>query len=68
VKLKLSALNICGGNSDEEGASLDELIADEAWLEEYHRKREEDNERMRDLEVRFKGNKPVKSWSVIFNT
>jgi hypothetical protein len=47
---------------------LDELIADEAWLEEYHRKREEDIERMRDLEVRFKGNKPVKSWSVIFNT
>jgi hypothetical protein len=33
---------------------LDELIADEAWLEE-------DNERMRDLEVRFKGNKPATS-------
>ena len=48
-------------NSDEE-AYLDEPIADEAWLEEYHRKREEDNERMRDLEVRFKGNKPVTSW------
>ena len=45
--------------SDE--AYLDEPIADEAWLEEYHRKREEDNERMRDLEVRFKGNKPVTS-------
>jgi 2-polyprenyl-6-methoxyphenol hydroxylase-like FAD-dependent oxidoreductase len=37
-------------------------LADQAWLEEYHRKREEDNKRMRDLEVRFKGNKPVTSW------
>ena len=50
------------GNSDEEEASLDKPIADEAWLEEYHRKREEDNERMRDLEVLFKWNKPVTSW------
>jgi hypothetical protein len=49
-------------NSDEEETYLDGPIADEAWLEEYHRKREEDNERMRNLEVRFKGNKPVTSW------
>ena len=39
---------------------LDELIADEAWLEEYESERE-NNERMRDLEVRFKGNKPATS-------
>jgi hypothetical protein len=39
---------------------LDELIADEAWLEEYESERE-DNERMRDLEVRFKGNKRATS-------
>lgn len=47
--------------SDEE-AYLDEPIADEAWLTEYYRKREEDEERMRDLELRFKGNKPITSW------
>ena len=48
-------------DSDEE-AYLDEPIADEAWLTEYYRKREEDEERMKELELRFKGNKPVTSW------
>ncbi len=48
--------------SDEEKAYLDEPIADEMWLEEYQRKQEEDNERMRKLELRFKRNKPVMSW------
>ena len=42
--------------------TLYEPIADEAWLTEYYRKREEDEERMKDLELRFKGNKPVTSW------
>ena len=47
-------------DSDEE-AYLDELVVDEAWLTEYYRKREEDEERMKDLELCFKGNKPVMS-------
>jgi hypothetical protein len=42
--------------SDEEEAYLDEPIADESWLEEYERKREEDKERMSELELRFKRN------------
>lgn len=52
-----------GGHVDsDEEAYLDEPIADEAWLTEYYRKREEDEERMKDLELRFKANKPVTSW------
>ena len=52
-----------GGHVDsDEKAYLDEPIADEAWLTEYHRKREEDEERIKDLELRFKQNKPVTSW------
>ena len=49
-----------GGHVDlDEEAYLDEPIADAAWLEEDHRKWEEDNERMKDLELRFEGNEPV---------
>ena len=48
-------------DSDEE-AYLDEPIVDEAWLTEHYRKREENKERTKDLELHFKGNKPVTSW------
>ena len=52
-----------GGHVDsDEEAYLDEPIADKAWVTEYYRKREEDEERMKDLELRFIGNKPVTSW------
>jgi hypothetical protein len=40
-------------NSDEEGSSLDEPIADEAWLEEYPFIVFLSLSKMRDLEVHF---------------
>ena len=43
-------------------AYMDEPIADEAWLLEYHNRREEDNEKMRVLEQRFEGNESWTSW------
>ena len=54
-----------GGNIDDDSdmeAYFDEPIADEVWLEEYNQRREEDNERMRELQLRWNGNKPVTSW------
>ena len=53
------------GNSDEHEASLDEPIADEAWLEEYPFIVFLSLSMMRYLEVRFKGNKPVTSWEYL---
>ncbi len=43
-------------------AYFDEPIADEVWLAEYNRRREEGNEKMRELQLRWNGNKPVTSW------
>ena len=43
-------------------AYFDEPIADEVWLAEYNRRREKDNERMRELELRWNGDKPLVSW------
>ena len=43
-------------------AYFDEPIADEVWLAEYNRRREEDNERMRELQLRWNGDKPLVSW------
>ena len=54
-----------GGHIDDDSdmeAYFDEPIADEVWLEEYNQRREEDNERMRELQLRWNGNKPVTSW------
>ena len=54
-----------GGHADDDSdieAYLDEPIADEVWLAEYNRRREEDNERMRELQLRWNGDKPVISW------
>ena len=48
-------------DSDIEGY-FDEPIADEVWLAEYNRRREEDNERMRELQLRWNGDKPLVSW------
>ena len=55
------------GNIDDDGDSdmeayFDEPIADEPWLAEYHRKREEDEERMQQLQLRFGGSEPVMTW------
>ena len=41
-------------NTDLE-AYFDEPIADEVWLEDYHRRREE-------LQLRWNGTKPITSW------
>ena len=54
-------VGICMINAANE-AYLDETIADEAWLQEYHRRREENNERMRNLELPFNRNIPLTSW------
>ena len=43
-------------------AYFDEPIADEVWQAEYNRRREEDNERMRELQLRWNGDKPLVSW------
>ena len=53
------------GHVDEDSnieAYFDEPIADEVWLAEYNRRREEDNERMRELQLRWNGDKPLVSW------
>ena len=54
-----------GGHVDDDSnveAYFDEPIADEVWLAEYNRRRKEDNERMRELQLRWNGDKPVISW------
>ena len=43
-------------------AYFDEPIADKVWLAEYNRRREKDNETMRELELRWNGDKPLVSW------
>ena len=43
-------------------AYFDEPIADEAWLENYREKREEDHERRKDFELLWDGTKPVSTW------
>ena len=43
-------------------AYFDEPIADEVWLEDYHRRREENNKRMAELELCWNGTKPITSW------
>lgn len=43
-------------------AYFDEPIANEIWLAEYERKREEENMRLEELELRWTGRKPVDSW------
>ena len=48
-------------NTDLE-AYFDEPIADDAWLEDYYRRREENNERMAELDLRWNGSKAVTSW------
>ena len=48
-------------NTDLE-AYFDEPIANEVWLENYHRRREENNKRMAELELRWNGTKPITSW------
>ena len=48
-------------NTDLE-AYFDEPIAEDVWLEDYHRRQEENNERMAELELRWNGSKPVTSW------
>ena len=43
-------------------AYFDEPIADKVWLQNYRKKREEDLERMADLQLRWDGTKPVTTW------
>ena len=43
-------------------AYIDEPIADEVWLAQYNRRREEYNERMRELQLLWNGDKPLVSW------
>ena len=43
-------------------AFFDEPNADEAWLDNYRKKREEDCERRKDFELRWGGTKPVSTW------
>ena len=53
-----------GGHIDDDShmeAYFDEPISDKVWLEVYNRKREEDNERMRELQFCWNGNKLVTS-------
>ena len=54
------------GDGDDLGSDVeayfDEPMADEAWLQEYRRQREEDNERLRELQLRWNGSKPVPTW------
>ena len=45
-------------------AYFDEPIADEAWLDNYRKKREEDRERRKDFELRWDGTKPVSTYSI----
>ena len=54
-----------GGHVDDDSnmeAYFDNPIADKVWLAEYNRRREEDEERMGELELRWNGNKPVTTW------
>ena len=41
---------------------VDEPIADDAWLEDYYRRRKENNERMAELNLRWNGSKAGTSW------
>ena len=54
-----------GGHVDDDSdmeAYFHEPIADEVWLAEYNKRWEEDEERMREWELRWNGNKPVTTW------
>ncbi|XP_028394439.1 uncharacterized protein LOC114544657 [Dendronephthya gigantea] len=48
-------------NTDPE-AYFDEPIADNVWLENYNRAREENNQTMAELELRWNGRKTLTSW------
>ncbi len=54
------------GHDDESHDSMnaysDEPIADENWLRDYHRRQQEDEQRMNELEIRLNGGNPVTSW------
>ena len=43
-------------------AYSDEPIADENWLQEYYRRREEEAEKVKELQLRWNESKPVTSW------
>lgn len=43
-------------------AYFDEPIADEVWLAEFNRRRQQDDERTRELQLRWNGNKPLTTW------
>ena len=43
-------------------AYFDEPIADEAWLDNYRKAREEGRERRKDFELRWNGTMPVSTW------
>ncbi len=43
-------------------AYSDEPIADEIWIQNYYRRRNEETERMNELGLRLNGSKPVTSW------
>ena len=54
-----------GGHVDDDSdmeAYFDEPIADEVWLAEFNRRREQDDERMRELQLRWNGNTPLTTW------
>ena len=44
------------------GGYFDEPIADEVWLEDYHRRQEENNKRMAQFELCWNGSKPITLW------
>ena len=54
--------NVIVEAANEIGAYCDEPIADEAWIRDYYRKKEEENERMRELQLRWDRTKPVTLW------
>ena len=43
-------------------AYSDEPVADENWLQEYYRRREEEAEKVKKLQLRWNESKPVTSW------
>ena len=43
-------------------AYSDEPVADENWLQEYYRRREEEAEKVKELQLRWNESKPVTSW------
>ena len=43
-------------------ACTDEPLADEAWIEDYDRRQEENARELEELSVRISGQNPVSSW------